>query len=284
MKALCDYVTFSWLHEDDCPGSTLADSKKRGVHQGKRRHACDIRLDTHLLYIISGGTQLNASYYNPAASDASAYMRTQLLLVNIIIHEMTHAWFRNVTTEHRGICPFRNDDRAGEEGFAIETVINKNVILGEVQANISVDTTPFGISAERWPGLERREDIAMKASAAKHGIKFDIAYAVPLSYVHQFFLDDFWDNRIQRFGDGAVNNYKAADSQAKAKSSFWRMGGRLRVDPDAEFPDVDEGIIYPNRILTLLGQEMSESDIEMGDAQEGDDDDDDDDEDEDEEE
>lgn len=55
------------------------------------------------------------------------------------------------------------------------------------------------------------------------------------------------------------------------------------IDPDAEYPDVDEGIVYPNGILTLLGEEMTESDIEMEDAQEGDDDDDDDDEDEEEE-
>ncbi|KAH0398638.1 hypothetical protein KCU89_g7031, partial [Aureobasidium melanogenum] len=290
MKALCDYITFQWLHEDEAPGSTLTDIKKRGLRDGKRRHACDIRLDTYLLYIISGGTQLNASHYNPAASDASSYMRTQLLLANIIIHEMTHAWL-----------PFRNDDRAGEEGFAIETVINKNVVLLEVQANISLESTPFGLFAERWPGLERREGIAIKASAAKHGIRFDTSYAVPMSYVHQFFLDDFWDNRIQRFGDGAVNNYKAVGVR---KSLVGRLGyndvesptvkqkqnplsGALEedpeIDPDAEYPDVDEGIVYPNRILTLLGEEITESDIEMEDAQEGDDDDDDDDEDEEEE-
>ncbi|KAG9601077.1 hypothetical protein KCU77_g2689, partial [Aureobasidium melanogenum] len=249
MKALCDYVTFSWLHEDDCPRLTLADSKNRGLRQSKRRHACDIRLDTHLLYIISGGTQLKASYYNPAASDA----------------------------KHRGICSFRNDDRAGEEGFAIERVININVVLCEVQANIRIDTTPFGIYADRWPGLERRQDIAIKASAAKHGIRFDTTYAVPMSYVHQFFLDNFWNNRIQRSGDGVVNNYKAVGVRkslvdqleynelesltVKQKqnplSGAWEEGPE--IDSDAEYPDVDEGIIYPNRILTLLGQEMSES-------------------------
>ncbi|KAG9659284.1 hypothetical protein KCU64_g3953, partial [Aureobasidium melanogenum] len=96
-------------------------------------------------------------------------------------------------------------------------------------------------------------------------------------YVHQFFLDDFWNNRIQRFGDGAVNNYKAVGVRkslvdqleynelesptVKQKqnplSGAWEEGPE--IDSDAEYPDVDEGIIYPNRILTLLGQEMSES-------------------------
>lgn len=86
-----------------------------------------------------------------------------------------------MTTEHHDIYPFRNDDRVGEEGFALETVINKNVILCETQANISIDTTPFGISTERWPGLEAREGMVIKASAAKHGIKFGESYAVPMS-------------------------------------------------------------------------------------------------------
>ncbi|KAH0369928.1 hypothetical protein KCU65_g2960, partial [Aureobasidium melanogenum] len=255
-------------------------------------HACDIRLDTHLLYIISGGTQLNASYYNPSASDKSAYMRTQLLLANVIIHELTHAWFNNVTTETYGFSPFRNDDRAGEEGFALETVINKNSILVEIHTNISIDTTPFGIAAQRWPGLEDREGIAIKASAAKYGIRYDTLYAVPMSYIQQFFLDDFWDNRILRFGDGAVNNYKAVGVRVSldlnydgsesptVKQKQDLLSGLFEddpeIDPDAEYPDVDEGIIYPNRILTLLGQEMSDSDIEMGDADESDDDSDDD--------
>lgn len=86
-----------------------------------------------------------------------------------------------MTTETYGISPFRNDDRAGEEGFALETMINKNSILIEIHTNISIDTTPFGIAAQKWPGLESREDIAIKASAAKHGIRYDTLYAVPMS-------------------------------------------------------------------------------------------------------
>lgn len=108
-------------------------------------------------------------------------------------------------------------------------------------------------------------------------------------YVHQFFLDDFWDSRIQRFGDGAVSNYKAVGVRVlvdrhdyddlesptiKQKqdplTGAWEEDPE--IDPDAEYPDVDEGTIYPNRILTLLGQEMIDSDIEMGDGDERDDD------------
>lgn len=110
-------------------------------------------------------------------------------------------------------------------------------------------------------------------------------------YVHQFFLDDFWDNRIQRFGDGAVSNYKAVGVRVSLVDQLdyddlesptikqkqdpltgaWEEDPE--IDPDAEYPNVDEGIIYPNRMLTLLGQEMTDSDVEMGDGDEGDDDD-----------
>ena len=38
------------------------------------------------------------------------------------------------------------------------------------------------------------------------------------------------------------------------------------IESDAEFPDVDEGIIYPDRVLTFMGEEMSDSDEEMQDG------------------
>ena len=41
------------------------------------------------------------------------------------------------------------------------------------------------------------------------------------------------------------------------------------IESDAEFPDVHEGIIYPDKVLTLLGEEMSDSDTETRDEDEG---------------
>ncbi|CAD0106126.1 unnamed protein product, partial [Aureobasidium uvarum] len=293
MRGLQDYVKFSWIH-DEVHGSTTADITRSGLRPGDHRHACDTELDDHLLYIISGGTQLNASHYYPAASDASAYMRTQLFLANLILHELTHVWFKNVTTENAQTCPFRNDDRAGEEGFALEAVINKNVILIDNEANFSVDTMPFGMAAIRWPGLESRVDegLPIKASTAKYGIKFHTIYAVPMSYVRQFFLDDFWDNRVVRYGDGALTNYKAVgvrESQygesefddlesptvkQKQNSLTGLWEDDPEIDSDNEFSDVEEGIIYPgDKALNILGGEISDSDIEMEDGDEGDDDD-----------
>lgn len=210
-----------------------------------------------------------------------------------------------MTDEAEQISPFRNDDRIGEEGHAAETMIHKNVVLDEMKTNLSVASMPFGLRADRWPGIKVDEDYATRATAAKHGIKFDTSYAVPMTvsvvkmvngivflliclpqYVHQFFLDDFWNNRILRFGDEALNNYKAVGvrrctsdelefSEFESPTVRTKRNpatGALEEDPeiesDAEHPDVDEGIIYPDRVLTFMGEEMSDSDEEMQDGDE----------------
>jgi hypothetical protein len=86
-----------------------------------------------------------------------------------------------------------------------------------------------------------------------------------------------------RFGDGALSNYKTVGVRSlhsgdlkfdSLESSTIRktldpLTGKMvedpEIDPDAEFPDVDEGIIYPGKVLTLLGEEISDSDTEMQD-------------------
>lgn len=45
------------------------------------------------------------------------------------------------------------------------------------------------------------------------------------------------------------------------------------IDSDAEFPDVYEGIVYKDKVLTLMGEEMADSDEEMEDVDDSDDDD-----------
>ena len=47
------------------------------------------------------------------------------------------------------------------------------------------------------------------------------------------------------------------------------------IDPDAEFPDVHEGIVYKDKVLTLMEEKISDSYEEMEDVDESDDDDDD---------
>ncbi|KAI4717169.1 hypothetical protein E4T48_06649 [Aureobasidium sp. EXF-10727] len=251
MRGLQDYVRFSWTY-DDVHGSTMADITKTGLRPGNHRL---IRDQPHLP---------TENHANPT---------------------WTHQ--KNVTTESVETCPFRNDDRAGEEGFVLEAVINKNVILVDNEANFTVDTMPFGMAAFPWPGLECRIDrgLAVKASTAKYGIESHTTYAVPMSYVRQFFLDDFWNNRVLRYGDGALRNYKAVgvreslygesefdDSESptvkqKQNSLTGLWEDDPEIDSDAEFSDVDEGIIYPgDKALNLLGGEISDSDIEMEDG------------------
>ena len=77
--------------------------------------------------------------------------------------------------------PFRNDDRIAEEGLVAETVIHKNVLIADMETNITVPTMPFGMRANRWPGIMDGSGDLIKASAARHGIKFDTMYAVPMS-------------------------------------------------------------------------------------------------------
>lgn len=53
----------------------------------------------------------------------------------------------NVTDEDEDLSPFRNDDRISEEGFAAETMIHKDVILEDMEANFMLRTMPFGLRA-----------------------------------------------------------------------------------------------------------------------------------------
>lgn len=78
---------------------------------------------------------------------------------------------------------------------------------------------------------------------------------VRFSQVDQLYYDDLESPTIKQKQD--------------VLSGAWKEDPE--IDPDAEYPDVDEGIIYPDRMLTLLGQEISDSDVEMEDGDEKDD-------------
>jgi hypothetical protein len=91
-----------------------------------------------------------------------------------------------------------------------------------------------------------------------------------------------------RFGDGALSNYKAVGVRSchsgdlkfdaletpTIRETLDSLTGKMvedpEIDPDAEFPNVDEGIIYPDKVLTLLGEEISDSDTDMQDVDESD--------------
>lgn len=94
-----------------------------------------------------------------------------------------------------------------------------------------------------------------------------------------------------RFGDGAISGYKAVGirwslvnklnfdpsehGMIKRKlnpdTGLWEEDPE--IDPDAEFPDVYEGIVYKDKVLTLMGEEMADSDEEVKDVDKSDDDD-----------
>jgi hypothetical protein len=106
-----------------------------------------------------------------------AMHKFSLLLTPILTN--THQ--ENVSGGMGEFHPFRNDDRLSEEGWAAKTTIHKDVLIEKMETNLSLRTMPFGMRADRWPGAGDENSAKIRASAAKHGIKFDTSYAVPMS-------------------------------------------------------------------------------------------------------
>lgn len=113
---------------------------------------CYIDIREEYRYVLAGGTALNASHYNPAASDESAILRTPFHLAMTLVHELTHAWDANTRQISHIRQPFCNDQRIAEEGMALEVAIWGGRAVSLVNANQTVETGPFGCEAVSWPG------------------------------------------------------------------------------------------------------------------------------------
>ncbi|TIA37828.1 hypothetical protein D6C78_04456 [Aureobasidium pullulans] len=267
MERLANYVTFRWEDTGGMFACTSVDEKKIGLRGTKGTYACIVSIDTNVRYILSGGTGYAASRYNPAAQDESSLLRVRYHAAMSLVHEMTHIWFLNTLAIDEDIFPFANDQRIGEEGYACEAVITKGVTIGPISANPSVDTMPFGMMAAPWPGVQRHDDWDkfVSASRAKQGINRNVQYAVPMKFIRDFFTDDLWDNREKRFGAGALEGYKAI--AVRQKCNFYPGDFNSFESPTVEkvrdedtglnidtwMPDVEEGIIYPDRAFELSG-------------------------------
>ncbi|THZ91462.1 hypothetical protein D6C82_09962, partial [Aureobasidium pullulans] len=182
-----------------------------------------------------------------------------------------HAWFFNVRREF--VTPFVNDHRIAEEGYEGEATISKGNIITPLEVNVQLPTLPFGMAARAWPGAHHSDEWWIKASAAKYGIPFDTRYAVPMKFIKQFFNDDFWNHRVERFGPGALINFKSVGLRHRmSKTKFFPPESprvkRKRdqatgldvddpeIEPDAVFPQVTIGIIYADGALSALGKEI----------------------------
>ncbi|THX01115.1 hypothetical protein D6D13_09106 [Aureobasidium pullulans] len=222
MERLANYVTFRWEDTGGMFACTSVDEKKIGLRGTKGTYACIVSIDTNVRYILSGGTGYAASRYNPAAQDESSLLRVRYHAAMSLVHEMTHVWFLNTLAIDEDIFPFANDQRIGEEG----------------------------------------------ASRAKQGVNRNVQYAVPMKFIRDFFTDDLWDNREKRFGAGALEGYKAI--AVRQQCNFYPGDFNSLESPTVEkvrdedtglnidtwMPDVEEGIIYPDRAFELSGAQI----------------------------
>jgi hypothetical protein len=56
------------------------------------RNACKVGIDNSFRYAIADGSAVLANLYNPEATNASSFLRTQLWLATVIIHELDHVF------------------------------------------------------------------------------------------------------------------------------------------------------------------------------------------------
>jgi predicted Zn-dependent protease len=56
------------------------------------RKACKVTINNSFRYAIVDGSAVLANLYNPEAENASSFLRTQLWLATVIIHELGHVF------------------------------------------------------------------------------------------------------------------------------------------------------------------------------------------------
>ncbi|KAI4732501.1 hypothetical protein E4T50_16926 [Aureobasidium sp. EXF-12298] len=94
LEKLTDFVHFEWgdTKNWDSVSARVYPIDKPGLRGGKTTCACRVGLDNELRYIIADGSASLADLYNPEAQNMSSFLRTQLWLATIIIHELGHVF------------------------------------------------------------------------------------------------------------------------------------------------------------------------------------------------
>ena len=160
-----------------------------------------------------------------------ALLRTRLLLAVTLVHEVCHALYFATREDNKKKDRFEyfyRDYRLPETGSTLESLL-----LGgewEIHGQSQPIAAPYGLSISRWPGAEKGSVLrrAKKASAKglakprvprktqpvapnreakkinhtvrleiqgpiEAGVHYNTFYLIPMSYVHQFFTDRFWE-------------------------------------------------------------------------------------------
>ena len=237
-----------------------------------------IEINEDVIHILTGGTEFNASYYNPDADNYASMMRLQFSLATTLVHELTHAYVFNTTAVDAAIEPYCNDQRIAETGFALECSIIEGTLIMYNPTNPAFLNSPFGFRSIRWPGHLNMSSYKKKASYAKHGVEYRTEYAVPMEFILQFFTDEFWAGRAERFGHVALKhtnrpvgvretlprgpgNYHPLESP-RVKRRWNAMLQRMVDDaedfePNALHPEVKSGILYPTSAMNLHGAKLN---------------------------
>ncbi|KAG9599672.1 hypothetical protein KCU86_g3408, partial [Aureobasidium melanogenum] len=275
LEKLTDFVHFEWgdTKNWDSVSARVYPIDKPGLRGGKTTCACRVGLDNELRYIIADGSALLADLYNPEAQNMSSFLRTQLWLATIIIHELGHVFSRALghrlsTNKLLEVNPlFCNDSRIAEEGNALEAAVHKGVIMEPNNANPRLLTTPFGMVTWKWPGIHDGEyfDVKSRWTLEEEAPLYHTFYAMKMEYMRDFFTDEFWNQRYLRFGGQAFSGFAAVGpaliSKPRVKKPITR---RLpHVEPTTFTSPGSNLLLQKDQIIEQLRLELAEAHNEL---------------------
>jgi hypothetical protein len=213
----------------------------------------------------------------PMTNYKSMLMRCQFHFAITLLHELVHAWTYNTRRDPPGwACePFCADQRVGETGWAMINAIFGSV-FGEIGNNPELRNSPFGLRSFRWPGFRHMdghfEIEPYTATPAKHGITVATEYAVPMQFIRQFFTEEFYYTRVERFGPGILKTPKVLgvrcgwhphefDEIESPRVKRRKIGDEEVDDPEIASPVDDtlhpallQGVLHKDWAFNLLGQ------------------------------
>lgn len=239
-------------------------------HRNKTSVAARMILNPKWAEYLEPGAKV-ASQILPGADDASALLRAQFNFALTLVHEFAHAWHYNVMRQGDFDEPFRGSDRVAEAGYALEAQIMGDLLIEASGNNPCLSGAPFGFSSRKWPGdrwMDNNFEIEPhKGTAPAHGVFHYTHYGVPMDYIHQFFTNDFWNRRVERFGQGAVRMPKPfgirmritqridKDTETPFMASL-RIGKDPDLSPDGLHPEVKEGLLFDNWAQSFRNEDL----------------------------
>lgn len=141
-----------------------------------------------------------------------------------VIHELAHAlvsasteWLPDcgqiwLDAEHKipGTAPrepFYRDQRTAELGFALESVLfggtfNAIGLLDGSLSRIALAAPAYGLYIYRFPGWDdlNASPAESRGTAAQYGRSRSYFYPIQMDYLHRFFTQEFWEQKVPQYG------------------------------------------------------------------------------------